>query len=82
MVVLFEPSELDIEFIHPESQHILKRTGWPNFFEKIDGYNIEVTNKFALYFDGEKTQIGNLHFKELNFTSYRITTIRREMVQE
>lgn len=54
MAVIFEPSELELEIIDLESRGILRRIGCLNFFEKIDGYNIEVTKTFSLYFDGEQ----------------------------
>lgn len=60
MEIIFEPSELNLENIHPESQVILRRTGWLNFFEKFNGHNVEVSKAFALSFDGEQAQIGNL----------------------
>ena len=46
--------------VDSEGFKILQKAYWVPFLHKFYGYNLEVTRQFAEYFDGQKTQIGNL----------------------
>lgn len=51
----------------------MRRTGWLNFLEKFNGYNVEVSNAFALSFDGEQAQICNLTLHILDNLISKVT---------
>jgi len=51
--VRFEPARVELEAIHPESNVILRRVGWKEFFENFDGHNVEFMREFSQSFDGE-----------------------------
>ena len=36
------------------------KIGWGKFFDNFNGHNVEITSRFALSFNGEITQIGDL----------------------
>ena len=47
---------------YPQLKNILKKARWLQFIQKFRGYNKEVTNTFARYFNGVEVEVGDLKF--------------------
>ena len=46
-----EPTDLSWIDKFPECAELFEDAGWLIFFKKIDGYNVEVSHKFAQCYD-------------------------------
>ena len=44
----------------PEAAFFIEKTRWVKFLDSFNGHNVEITQRFALYFNGETAQIENL----------------------
>ena len=58
-----EPTELNWVDQFPSCAELFRNTGWLDFFKKIDGYNTEVSHKFAKCYDQDKVSFDTLKFK-------------------
>ena len=61
-IICTEPQDLILFEDDPTFKASFKRVGCMNFFQKIQGFNQQVTKDFALHFDGIKTNVGDLEF--------------------
>ena len=56
----FEVSGWEMLEIDPESMALFEKIGWKPFFWSFNGHNEEFTRQFALSFDANTAQIGDL----------------------
>jgi hypothetical protein len=47
-----EPNGSQTLLLYDDAREYLKGQGWLKFLEKYQGYNLQVAQEFALYFDG------------------------------
>ena len=62
MVLLcrFEPEGSKWLIKEPVATCFVDKIGWGKFFDNFNGHNVEITRRFALSFNGEIVQIGDL----------------------
>ena len=60
---MYEPTDTSWENDFPECAALFKRAGWFNFFEKITGFNTEVSYHFAQNFIKDNVTFDTLKFK-------------------
>ena len=58
-----EPTELNWIDKFLGSAELFENVGWLNFFKKIDGYNTEVSHKFAQCYNQDIVSFDTLKFK-------------------
>ena len=58
-----EPTELKWIDHFPGCVELFENTGWLDFFKKIDGYNTEVSYKFAQSYNQDMVVFDTLKFK-------------------
>ena len=58
-----EPTDLSWIDKFPRCAEVFQNAGWLIFFNKIDGYNAEVSRKFAQCYDKETVSFDTLKFK-------------------
>ena len=58
-----EPTELNWIDKFPGCAELFEDAGWLNFFKKIDGYNVEVSHRFAQCYNKDIVSFDTLKFK-------------------
>ena len=58
-----KPTELNWIDKFPSFVELFENAGWLNFFKKIDGYNTEVSHKFAQCYSQDIVSFDTLKFK-------------------
>ena len=58
-----KPTQLNWIDKFPGCAELFENAGWLNFFKKIDGYNAEVSHKFAQCYDKDIVLFDTLNFK-------------------
>jgi hypothetical protein len=66
-VVRIEPNGIQTLLSYDNARDDLERNGWCLFIEKFKGFNLRVTQEFALTFDGYRENIGDV---QLEVTEY------------
>ena len=56
----FEPEGSKWLIKELEATCFVDKIGWGKFFDNFNGHNVEITHRFALSFNGEIAQIGDL----------------------
>ena len=56
----FEPEGSKWLIKEPKAACFVDTIGWGKFFDNFNGHDVEITHRFALYFNGEIAQIGDL----------------------
>ena len=55
-----EPNGSQTLLLYDDAREYLKGQGWLKFLEKYQGYNLQVAQEFALYFDGCWANVGDI----------------------
>ena len=58
-----EPTNLSWVDNFPECAELFSNAGWLTFFKNIDGYHVEVSHKFAQFYDKDIVSYDSLQFK-------------------
>lgn len=61
-IVRFEPQDPSLINSDLATRETFEEVGCVRFFEKMQGYNVELTKEFALNFDGDEVKVGKLKF--------------------
>ena len=59
----FEPINTQCDEENPQCINMLMDAGWFSFFDKIRGYNVEVTQQFSCKFIGSYVDFKSLSFE-------------------
>jgi len=62
-LVRFEPQGPKMLEVDTRSKARMEKAGWLTLFQKFSDHNSEVTKSFALNFNGDKAQVGNVQFR-------------------
>ena len=73
-----EPTDLTWIEKLPDCVELFQQAGWLNFFKRIDGYNAEVSYKFAQGFKNDMVTFDALKFKLIVELIAEATGIRNE----
>ena len=73
-----EPTDLTWIEKLPDCAELFQQAGWMNFFRKIDGYNAQVSCKFAQGFKDDMVIFDALKFKLIVELIAEATEIRNE----
>ena len=74
----YDPTDTSWENNFPERAALFKREGWFNFFEKITGFNLEVSQHFAQNFIKDTVTFDTLKFKLTEELIAEATDVSRE----
>jgi hypothetical protein len=61
-VLRHDPIGIDFSNAYPKCINQFEKPRWIPFFQKLQGYDNEVTKAFVRYFDGGEVQIGDVQF--------------------
>jgi hypothetical protein len=59
-VIKIEPNGSQTLLLYDDAREDLKGQGWLEFLEKIQGFNLQIAQEFALSFDGCRAKVGDI----------------------
>jgi hypothetical protein len=74
-IIIFEPYGLNLVNAYPTIKVSFEQVGCIRFCEKLQGYNMQVEQEFALFFYGIRDKVGNIQFQVSKDTIVVVTEI-------